>query len=185
MKPPESSNTNPGPLQRLLHLLLPPRGSVLAYLVVVILIFGVLGVIIVSLFTTAATSSATPNDARRVDYIRESAIRIAFSELRNTNFDPDTINDLNSLTYHLEPSGSFSFNVFGPWFDSSAQYDYSSGSTITVTVPEGKIPDGFTIPSWIWLVNYEYVDTASLDLTRARDPVASFSKVNDTLKIWS
>lgn len=39
-------------------------GSVLVYLIVVILIFGVLGVTTVSLFTTTTTSSATPNDAR-------------------------------------------------------------------------------------------------------------------------
>ena len=57
------------------------QGNVLVYLIVVILIFGVLGVTIVSLFTTATSSSATPNDARRARYVTESAMRYAFSEL--------------------------------------------------------------------------------------------------------
>ena len=41
------------------------NGNILVYIVVVILIFGVLGVSLVSLFSTATQSGATPNDARR------------------------------------------------------------------------------------------------------------------------
>jgi Tfp pilus assembly protein PilX len=55
------------------------KGNILVYLIVVILIFGVLGVSLVSMFTTATGSSATPNDAKRARFIAESGIRYALS----------------------------------------------------------------------------------------------------------
>ncbi len=82
-------------------------GSVLVYLIVVILIFGILGVTMVSLFTTASTSSATPNDARRAYNLAESGTRYAFSELRENEFEEDTIIALNSTTYNVTDAGSF------------------------------------------------------------------------------
>ncbi len=181
MKPPKSQTTSPGPWGGLLNLLLPQQGSVLAYLVVVILIFGVLGVIIVSLFTTSTTSSATPNDARRADYIMESAIRYATSELRNTNFATATVDALNNRTYNVAPSGSFTVNVFGPWFD-FVSYD---GSDLSLTVPEGKIPEGFSIPVGLWYVNYDHIGT-NFNLTSTRNSVKSGSTAtpgNTTLVI--
>jgi len=86
-------------------------GSVLVYLVVILLIFGVLGVTMVSLFGTSLTSSATPNYSRRAFYMAESGIRYALSELRNSIFASDTINNLNSRTYTVEKGGSFNLNV--------------------------------------------------------------------------
>jgi len=50
----------------------------------------------VSLFTTAASSSATPNDARRAYYLTESAIRYALSRLRISNFSNSEIDALNN-----------------------------------------------------------------------------------------
>jgi len=41
------------------------KGNILVYLVVVLLIFGVLGVTIASLFKTTILSAAMPNDSRR------------------------------------------------------------------------------------------------------------------------
>jgi outer membrane protein assembly factor BamB len=179
MKPSKSPNRKPGARRHLLDLLLPGRGTVLVYLIVVVLIFGVLGVIIVSLFTTATTSSATPNDARRAEYILESAKRYAMSELRNTNFDPETITDLNNLTYNVEPSESFTINVFGPWFDANANINCPVGTFIChlpLTVPEGKIPEGFTIPAGLWVVNYDHIG-ADFDLYTSRNPVLAGSSV--------
>ena len=129
------------PLERTLCSL---KGSILVYLVVVILIFGVLGVTIVSLFTTATSSSATPNFARRAFYLKDSGMRYALSELRNSNFNTGVINTLNSTTYSADPLGTFRLNIFGPWFESSAQYSFSGGGTLTVTVPEGDLP-GFIL----------------------------------------
>ena len=73
------------------------QGNVMVYLIVVILIFGVLGVTIVSLFTTATSSSATPNDARRAHYVAESGVRYALSRIRNANFHPDFVAEINTM----------------------------------------------------------------------------------------
>ncbi|MGD8292456.1 MAG: hypothetical protein PVF37_12180, partial [Desulfobacterales bacterium] len=152
-------------------------GSVLVYLIVVILIFGVLGATMVSLFTTATTSSATPNDAKRACFMSESATRYAFSELRNTDFGESTINDLNSTTYNVTDSGSFNIRAFSLWFESPST---QSGSPYTLNVPKGMMPLDFVVPanSNVWLINFEYlVDT---DFTGARSPISAYTRVNDT-----
>ena len=115
-------------------------GSVLVYLIVVILIFGVLGVTMVSLFTTATTSSATPNDARRACYMAESATRYAFSELRDNDFDDATINDLNSTTYNVTDAGSFSIRAFSLWFESTFN---PNQQPIYLNMPKGRLPLDF------------------------------------------
>ena len=127
------------------------RGNVLVYLIVVVLIFGVLGVTIVSLFTTATSSSATPNDSRRAYYVAESGIRYALSMIRNSDFNDNFIESLNSTpSYNLTDGGSFEINVFSPWFE----YASTSGSDLTLNVPNaGEIPQNFSIPN-INLVNW-------------------------------
>jgi outer membrane protein assembly factor BamB len=134
------------------------KGNVLVYLIVVVLIFGVLGVTIVSLFTTATSSSATPNNLRRAFFMAESGIRYAMSELRNSNFDDDTINDLNSLTYTVNKGGSFNLNVFGSWFKSQAEYDAPAQVILDAAI--GEIPNDFsTSPSNMFIVNFDFVGT--------------------------
>ena len=127
------------------------KGSVLVYLIVVILIFGILGVTMVSLFTTATTSSATPNDARRAYNLAESGTRYAFSELRDKDFDVDTINNLNSTTYNVADAGSFTINVFSPWF-------YQSASAGTLDAQVGNIPDpnDYSVSPNTLIVNLNY-----------------------------
>ena len=86
-------------------------------MVVVLLIFGVLGVSLVSLFTTSTTSSATPNDAKRALFIAESGIRYALSEIRNSP-DLETAAELLNTTpeFELGKNGSFTASVFSPKF---------------------------------------------------------------------
>jgi hypothetical protein len=155
------------------------RGSVLVYLIVVILIFGVLGVTMVSLFTTASTSSATPNDARRAYNLAESGTRYAFSELRDSDFDNATINDLNSTTYNLTNAGSFSLRVFSLWFESPSVQE-GSNYTLTLNSPAGILPLGSFVPfnSNVWIINFEYLETT--DDTRTRSPISAYTRVNDT-----
>jgi outer membrane protein assembly factor BamB len=131
-----------------LDLLLPGRGTVLVYLIVLILIFGVLGVIIVSLFTTATTSSATPNDARRAEYIAESGIRYALSEIRNSKDLENSARLLNATTeFKLGKNGSFTAAVFSPGIKSPYPQTISgSGFTLKLNAPYGgKFPDDFAV----------------------------------------
>ena len=164
-------NLIPGVLRQAFQSLSTTRGSVLVYLIVVLLIFGVLGVTMVSLFSTSTSSSATRNDARRAAYALEAGVRYAFSEMRNEDFATDTIGKLNSTTsYTLDSGQSFNINVFGPWFDFVS---YGSDN-LSLTVPEGKIPEGFTIPAGLWVVNYDHIGT-DFDLTSTRNSVAAGS----------
>ncbi|UCD80707.1 MAG: hypothetical protein JSW26_04540, partial [Desulfobacterales bacterium] len=161
------------------------NGSVLVYLVVLLLLFGVLGVIITSLFTTSTSSSATPNQVRRAYYVTESAMRYAFSELRNSDFDPDVINTLNNTKYSLSLTEKFEFdfNIFGPWFDANEAKNIPAGTgdTLTLKVPQGKLTDEWMAknPNGLWAVNYDSID---LDVPTARN-VASWSPIegDDTL----
>ena len=128
------------------------KGNVLVYLIVVVLIFGVLGVTIVSLFTSSTSSSATPNDARRAYYMAESGIRYALSQIRNSNFNDNFVQTLNSTaSYNLTDGGSFTINVFSPWFE----YSSTTGNDLSLDVPNaGEIPQNFSIPN-ITLVHWD------------------------------
>jgi len=131
-------------------------GNVLIYVVVVMLIFGVLGVIMASLFTSSTASTVTRNDTRRAIYMAESGMRYAFSELRKADFDEDfIINTLNTTDYKITNAGNFTINVFSPWFDS--KNDINGVAQIPLLIRLGEIPQGFAVPPGVFLVNYEYV----------------------------
>lgn len=167
------------PAQALTRAIESIQGNVLVYLVVVVLIFGVLGVTIVSLFTSATSSSATPNNARRAVYVSESAMRYAFSELRASGFDTDVVNTLNTTTYSVDPAGSFTVNVFAPWFVAPGTYSEDSGGTLTLNVPAGKLTADWIArnPHDLRVINYEYLDS---DYRKARSVIDSWTKIDDT-----
>jgi hypothetical protein len=80
----------------------------------VMLIFGVLGVTMVTLFSTSITATAEPSESRRALYLYESGVRYGMSQMRNIGFTDATINTLNRTTYNMPPSGQFEVNVFSP-----------------------------------------------------------------------
>jgi len=156
-------------------------GNVLIYVVVLMLVFGVLGVVMVSMFTSSAASTVTRNDTRRARYLSESGVRYAISELRKADFDEDLIiNTLNTLNYTVSGAGSFDINIFSPWFDSNASVD--SPDVISLSVPLGELPDDFTAPSGtgVWIVNYDYITGTGPDITTMRDGVDGYLKDDAT-----
>ena len=138
------TRVNPGGAATTSH----PKGNILVYLVVVILIFGVLGVSLVSLFTTASSSSATPNDAKRARFIAESGIRYALSEIRNS-LDIETAAELLNTTaeFKLGKNGGFTANVFSPGLESDQNKTIGAGgSDLRLNVPfSGKFPEDFDV----------------------------------------
>jgi outer membrane protein assembly factor BamB len=151
------------------------QGNILVYIVLTMVIFGVLGVTMVSLFSTSISSTATQNDTRRAAYLSEAGTRYAMSEMLSGDFSKTAIDDLNNNTeYTLDPTEKFWINVFSPWFElNAASYDFGTdGSSIPLKVPEGRIPSGYlgTIPGGgtipgsnpdFFLVNYDYFPTTT------------------------
>ena len=146
------------------------RGNVLVYVVLVMLIFGLLGVTMVSLFSTSVSSSATRNDTRRAAYLSESGIRYAISELRAGDFTKTAITNLNKNNnnndYKISPTETFGLNIFSPWFEPTTAIDISAGgnNTETVKIKEGKLPIGLidAVPvasPFLTVVNYDYIDS--------------------------
>ena len=150
------------------------KGNILVYLVIVFLIFGVLGITIVSLFKTTTTSTAIPNDTRRAYYMREAGMRYAMSEMRNSKFSPSAIEKLNTTTYKPAPNHNFTINVFSPWYEASAEYNFTSGGIISLKVPQGKLPENYTVPAGVWAINFNYTSLKA-SLTTERDRVTGFS----------
>ncbi len=163
-----------------------PPGNVLIYVVVLMLIFGVLGVVMVSLFTSTTASTVTRNDSRRARYMAESGMRYAFSEMRKADFDLNhMINTLNTTTYTVTGAGSYTINVFSPWFESSAIQEIpSGGGQLALNVPIGELPDGYTIPaSGIYAINYKFTGKRLADEPRSSAPVTGFDKTTATLTL--
>jgi hypothetical protein len=156
-------------------------GNVLVYVVVLMLIFGALGVVMVSMFTSSTASTVTRNDTRRARYLSESGVRYAISELRRADFEEDIIIDpLNTLTYTVSGAGSFDINIFGPWFNSNASVD--SPPDISLSTHLGELPEDFTASAvtGVWVVNYDYVAGLGPDITTMRDKASSYTRVDAT-----
>ncbi len=130
-----------------LKTVLDSRGTLLVYMVVVILIFGVLGVSLVSLFQTSTESSATPNDAKRARYIAESGIRYALSEIRNSDNVANAAESLNTTAdFKLGKEGRFTASAFSTAFKSAQNKTIFSSGDLTLDVPySGKFPEDFNI----------------------------------------
>ncbi len=140
------------------------QGNILVYLVMVMLIFGVLGVTMVSLFSTSISSSATDNDQRRALLLSESGMRYGMSELRNRGFLDNVIDPLNQTIFNLRPSGVFDLNILSYWFESASDQDIASGSgTITADIPKGEIPSEIwaSAPANLFLVHCNYINLTS------------------------
>jgi len=134
-------------------------GSVMVYVIVVILIFGFLGAGMISMYTSSTKmSSRVPNHARNAEYLAEAGLRYAVSELRNKGYTKEVISTLNTTTYTVNDAGSFTINVFGKWFQPTADYNASSG-TLSLDVPQGQFPSStitdFDIPVGAYVVNLE------------------------------
>ena len=162
-------------------------GNVLIYVVVLMLIFGTLGVAMVSLFSSSTASTATSNDTRRARYLSEAGVRYAIAEMRTEDFDEDYIIDtLNTLSYTVDDAGTFEPNVFGPWFESDADVD--APDVVSASPRFGEIPVDFaTDPTNplnnVWLVNYEYITGTGPKIVTMRDPVNSFDISGTSLAI--
>ena len=125
------------------------------YVVVLMLIFGVLGVVMVSLFTTTTASTVTQNDTRRAIYMAESAVRYAFSELRKEDFDQDFIlTDLSAKPYNVSGAGSFEIKLLNPWFFPTA----FGVNQVTLTAPVVNIPADYTPPGGAYVVNLHSIN---------------------------
>jgi hypothetical protein len=164
-----------------------PPGNVLIYVVVLMLIFGVLGVVMVSLFTSTTASTVTRNDSRRARYLSESGVRYATSELRIADFEEDIIiNPLNTLTYTVSGAGSFDINIFSPWFESDSDVD--TPDVVNASPPLGEIPVDFTTDpanplSDVWLVNYEYITGTGPKIVTMRDEAYSYAISGTSLAV--
>ena len=161
----------------------------LVYVVVLMLIFGILGVVMVSLFSSSIGSAITRNDSRRALYMAESGMRYAFSEIRKADFDPDfMINTLNAITYRIGGTESFTINAFSPWFESSELQSLGNDDALLLTMPIGELPDGYTIPaSGVYAINYEFTgdDLTSVGATGSSALIKGFSfdKTNPTVTL--
>ncbi|MCF8079435.1 MAG: PQQ-binding-like beta-propeller repeat protein [Desulfobacterales bacterium] len=122
------------------------NGSVLIYIIVVMMVFGLLGAAMVAMFSSATMmSTGTPNSARQARYLAESGMRYAISKIRNEGYD--AIEDLNDKEkYTLSESGEFDLNIFGKWFEAAS--DYPGTANIELSIPEGVAPgeDIFSVP---------------------------------------
>ncbi|MGD9105114.1 MAG: hypothetical protein PVF64_16380, partial [Desulfobacterales bacterium] len=164
----------------------------LIYVVVLMLIFGTLGVAMVSLFSSSIASTATRNDTRRAIYMAESGMRYGFSELRRIGLRESAdendyiINTLNSLTYNVTGAGSFTLNVFTPWMHTYESQSWPANKPLKLVAPLGNVPLGFfaapTLPlSNIYVVNLEYTG----DAPTATGSSAEIDKIVDLIPTFN
>ena len=87
------------------------RGSILIFLVVLMVIFAALGVGMLSMFGSSLLSAFSPNSARRASYLAESGVRYTLSEIRKAA--PSARETV--LTSSIDDG-----SVAGKWFNDSS-----------------------------------------------------------------
>jgi hypothetical protein len=131
-----------------------PRGSMLVFLIVLIVVFAVLGAGMVAMFGTSLLSVSSSNNARRAAYLAESGLRYVFSEVRNaaasareaalTAIDDGSV---SGKWFIVSPSvARYQVRVYPYWGKTAAGTGVATNS-ITVTIPNSGLPPGFAIPT--------------------------------------
>jgi Tfp pilus assembly protein PilX len=170
------------------------QGNTLAYIAMVLVIFGVIGVAMISLLTSAVTSSATPNYSRRAQYASEAGVRYAMSQLRSNNFKSSVVDDLNTTTYVLSTGDKFELNVFSLWLRSTSDESIpTDGTQVTGSIEEGEIPATFSMtPGNIFAVNIEstqddgagnLIIPAPASGTKSTAAIQSYSKTGTSMTL--
>ncbi len=160
------------------------RGNILVYIVMIMVIFGLLGALMVSLFSTSISSSAAQNDVRRAYNHYESGIRYAASEMVNStpNFSSTAIDRLNTPTYKITADESFKLRVFGLDIQSISEINtLSNNQNVNLKLNKGLFPGNFTIPiTDTYVVNFNAEDLRDLSIGNPVSPITGFNKVDNT-----
>jgi outer membrane protein assembly factor BamB len=82
--------------------------------------------------------------------------------MRKADFDLNhMINTLNTTTYKIGGTESFTINVFSPWFDADGTQAVGGEQNLDLDVPVGKIPLAYTFPQdSIHAINFEFTGTS-------------------------
>jgi hypothetical protein len=133
------------------------QGSLVLYLVLALVAFGVLAFAGASLFSASVTSTMTPNCAIQAKYMSEAGIRYASARLRACTTATDAaaaVNDMNSHgAYILDAARGFSFTITAAYVSGSASIT-SVGSGCPSTM-------GASAASTSLAINLPAISTAS------------------------
>jgi hypothetical protein len=130
------------------------KGSILVFLIVLIVVFTVLGAGMVSMFGTSVLSVFASNNIRRAGYLAESGLRYTISEVRNAAASVreaalTTIDDgsVNGKWFNVFPALSrYQVRVYPYWSRTAAGTGVATNS-VAATVPNSGFPPGFAIPT--------------------------------------
>ena len=130
------------------------QGSTLVFLIVLMVIFAALGAGMVSMFGSSVLSVFASNSVRRANYMAESGLRYAISEVRNaaaTGSTPEAaltgIDDgINVKWFNVFPGEArYQVRVYPYW----SKTDPGTGvatNVVAATVPNSGFPPGYAIP---------------------------------------
>jgi hypothetical protein len=137
------------------------QGSIMVYMLVLMVIFASLGVGMVSMFGTSVMSAFSPNSVRRANYMAESGLRYTISEVRNaptvaaketalTNIDPAPADpgyiDVNGKWFNVFPGvARYRVRVYPYWSRTPVGTGVALNS-ISATVPNSGFPLDYAIP---------------------------------------
>ena len=130
------------------------KGSILVFLIVMIVVFTVLGAGMVSMFGTSVQSIFASNNIRRAGYLAESGMRYTISQVRNaaaavreaalTAIDDGSV---NGTWFTVFPSLSrYRVRVYPYWGRTAAGTGVATNS-VAATVPNSGFPPAFAIPT--------------------------------------
>ncbi len=126
------------------------KGSILIGLIITMVIFGILGAAMVSLFSSSTMSQLGGNYSQRAYYLAESGFNYAASEFLNAGSEAAKDNTLEALNTQktftlLNNEGKFELCVYPYYYKATA--NYPAGGAILSTKVTGSFPPALTLSS--------------------------------------
>jgi len=126
------------------------KGSILIGLIITMVVFGILGAAMVSLFSSSTMSQIGGNHSQRAYYLAESGFNYAASEFLNAGSEAAKDNTLEALNTQktfalLNNEGKFELCVYPYYYKATA--NYPAGSATLSTKVTGSFPPDLTLSS--------------------------------------
>jgi len=126
------------------------KGSILIGLIVTMVIFGILGAAMVSLFSSSTMSQLRGNYSQRAYYLAESGFNYVASEFLNASSEAAKDNTLEALNAQktftlLNNDGKFELCVY-PYYYKATANSPAGSTTLSAKVP-GSFPPDLTLSS--------------------------------------
>ena len=147
------------------------RGAALIFYIIMLVVLGILASAMLTLFDEASQLATTVNHQKIAQYMAESGLRYAMSQMKGTGSISQKMGNINAIpTYTVEGDKQFDVRVYTLGVFKSVNANHVPANTaITLEMPSGDpFPESYEVPTFGSSANDLYlVSNQDLDFIQA------------------